>query len=274
MWGILPAAGRGSRIQPLAFSKELLPVGSRRSGEVDRPVAVSEYIIERMVLGGITKLCFVIGHGKSDIAEYYGGRIGSVAVCYVVQDEPRGLCDALFRALPFIGDEERACFGLPDTIWFPDHALGAVGGHPLDFLLFPVARPEFFDAVELDANGMVLGVEVKAPSPRSHWIWGALMTNGKKLRELESLWLARNKQDEYLGTLVNAYLAQGGEARGVRAGRTYVDVGTLNGYREAMHVLDAEQRSRDIPSVERDGVQLARAGGAQPAATAREGRAP
>ena len=29
MWGIIPAAGNGSRIQPLAFSKELLPVGSR-----------------------------------------------------------------------------------------------------------------------------------------------------------------------------------------------------------------------------------------------------
>jgi len=28
MWGIIPAAGIGSRIQPLAFSKELLPVGS------------------------------------------------------------------------------------------------------------------------------------------------------------------------------------------------------------------------------------------------------
>ena len=28
MWGIVPAAGIGSRIQPLAFSKELLPVGT------------------------------------------------------------------------------------------------------------------------------------------------------------------------------------------------------------------------------------------------------
>ena len=28
MWGIIPAAGNGTRIQPLAFSKELLPVGS------------------------------------------------------------------------------------------------------------------------------------------------------------------------------------------------------------------------------------------------------
>ena len=33
MWGIIPAAGQGSRMQPLAFSKELLPVGSRRDGD-------------------------------------------------------------------------------------------------------------------------------------------------------------------------------------------------------------------------------------------------
>ena len=39
MWGIVPAAGMGSRIQPLAFSKELLPVGSRHDGEVERPRA-------------------------------------------------------------------------------------------------------------------------------------------------------------------------------------------------------------------------------------------
>ena len=37
MWGIVPAAGSGTRIQPLAFSKELLPVGSRReNGTSDR----------------------------------------------------------------------------------------------------------------------------------------------------------------------------------------------------------------------------------------------
>jgi glucose-1-phosphate thymidylyltransferase len=36
---------------------------------------------------------------------------------------------------------------------------------------------------------------------------------------------------------VNAYLAEGGEAFSVPAGEVYVDVGTLNGYREAMRVL-------------------------------------
>ena len=51
MWGIIPAAGKGSRIQPLAFSKELLPVGSRYDGQTERPLAVSEYLVERMIAG-------------------------------------------------------------------------------------------------------------------------------------------------------------------------------------------------------------------------------
>ncbi|MBE7220674.1 MAG: nucleotidyltransferase family protein, partial [Caulobacteraceae bacterium] len=67
MWGIVPAAGRGSRIQPLAFSKELLPVGSRLDAGVERPCAVSEYLLDRMVAAGATKICFVISPGKSDI---------------------------------------------------------------------------------------------------------------------------------------------------------------------------------------------------------------
>src|SRR5215218_2794003 len=102
MWGIVPAAGAGSRIQPLAFSKELLPVGSRFDGESERPRAVSEYLVERMIAGGASRIVFVISPGKSDIVSYYGGEIGGASICYVVQQQPAGLCDAIFRALPFI----------------------------------------------------------------------------------------------------------------------------------------------------------------------------
>ena len=45
----------------------------------------------------------------------------------------------------------------------------------------------------------------------------------------------------YVGTLVNAWLARGGEARGVRAGESYVDVGTLHGYREAIQLLERRE---------------------------------
>lgn len=242
-WGIIPAAGAGSRIQPLAFSKELLPVGSRIDVDVERPRAVSEYLIERMIEGGATKLCFIIAPGKSDILEYFGGRIGNVDIVYVVQPKPAGLCDALFRARPVVGDQEHVLIGLPDTIWFPVEGFALMPNHQLSFLLFPVRQPQFFDAVVADENDNVLEVQVKQPSPASNWIWGAVKMDGVTFRRLHELWQSPGRHDEYLGTLVNAHLDRGGSAKAVRAGLAYVDVGTLNGYREAIQMLNADRHA-------------------------------
>jgi len=60
---------------------------------------------------------------------------------------------------------------------------------------------------------------------------------GAVLSELHALWHERECRDEYFGTLVNAWLARGGTAVGVRAGTSYVDVGTLHGYRQAIDLL-------------------------------------
>lgn len=237
IWGIVPAAGRGTRIQPLAFSKELLPVGSRLDAGVERPCAVSEYVLDRMVAAGATKICFVISPGKSDILAYYGGGFGPASMAYVVQPRPSGLCDAIFRAVPLVAPADTVLVGLPDTIWFPERGFTALRPDGLSFLLFPVERPEFFDAVVCEDDGSVREIQVKRRDAGSHWIWGAFRMPGRVLHELHDLWLARERQDEYLGTLVNAYIAGGGQASGVKAGESYVDVGTFNGYRAALSLL-------------------------------------
>lgn len=237
MLGIIPAAGAGSRIQPLAFSKELLPVGSRVDGDVERPRAVSEYLVERMILAGATRLCFVISAGKSDILAYYGARYRDVPICYTIQAQPAGLCDALFQALPFVQPGEDVLVGLPDTVWFPEDGLRRLVDGALSFLLFPVDRPERFDAVVLDERNQVREIQVKQTGATSSWIWGAFKLPGTTLEELRRLWESRDRRDQYIGTLVNDFLARGGSALGVRAGKSYVDVGTLNGYREALRLL-------------------------------------
>jgi glucose-1-phosphate thymidylyltransferase len=228
----------------LAFSKELLPVGCRIDGSVERPRAVSEHLVERMLAAGATRIAFIISPGKSDILEYYGGEIGAARICYMVQQNPAGLCDALFQAVPFIGPDEQVIVGLPDTLWFPIDGLSLLPTGSLAFLLFPVAHPELFDAVVTDSAGAVLEVQVKVRQPNSHWVWGAFRMPGRVLHELHDLWKNRDPRDEYFGTLVNAYLALGGKAEGVRAGEAYVDVGTLNGYREATQLLDARRDAR------------------------------
>src|SRR3954470_19959115 len=240
MWGIIPAAGAGTRIQPLAFSKELLPVGSRFEQGVERPRAVSEHLIERMLRGGATKICFVISRDKADILNYYGGKIGGADIAYAVQPQPAGLCDALFRAVPLVPRDEPVLIGLPDTIWFPDDGFAALPDDALSFLLFPVEQPELFDAVVTDAAGRVEEIQVKQRNARSSWIWGGFKMPGAIFHALRDLWLEPGRQDEYIGTLINAWLARGGVAYGVRAGEAYVDVGTLHGYRSALRLL-AEQ---------------------------------
>jgi glucose-1-phosphate thymidylyltransferase len=236
MWGIIPAAGRGSRIQPLAFSKELLPVGSRIEAGAERPCAVSEYLVERMIIGGATKICFIIAPGKSDILAYYGAGPSLAPAAYVVQPQPSGLCDAIFRAAPLVAKDETVLVGLPDTIWFPKHALGELPDQVLSFLLFPVDRPEFFDAVVTERTE-VREIQVKQKDAQSKWIWGAFKMPGRVFHQLHELWRERDRQDEYIGTLVNAYLARGGRATGVKIGQSYVDVGTINGYRAATALL-------------------------------------
>src|SRR5438128_764832 len=122
MIGIIPAAGAGQRIQPLGCSKELLPVGSRLVEGAERPKAVSEYLVERMIAAGAEQIAMVVSAEKTDIVRYYAERAYAAEIFYVVQRQPKGLCDAVFRAEPFARAHEQVLIGLSDTIWFPENA--------------------------------------------------------------------------------------------------------------------------------------------------------
>jgi len=245
MIGIIPAAGAGQRMQPLGCSKELLPVGSRVVEGVERPKAVSEYMVERMIAAGATQICMIISAEKSDIVRYYAERTFAAEIFYVVQPRPAGLCDALFRAESFARSHEHVLIGLPDTIWFPENAYLQVidqDAAGANLLLFPVSNPSAFDAVVGDDNGLVRRIEVKQPHPPTRWIWGAVAISGHIFQTLKLLWESRHRRDEYLGSLLNAYLEAGGAIRGHWIGETYMDVGTVEGYRAALDFLRQGQR--------------------------------
>ena len=237
MLGIVPAAGAGSRLQPLAFSKEMLPVGSTFDEHgVERPKAVSEFLVERMLHAGADRICFIISPEKTDIIPYYARHSASHRFCYVVQERPRGLCDALFRALQVMRDDEQVLVGLPDTVWFPLEGFSLLPDGELSFLLFPVDEPRRFDAV-LTADGVVTEIQVKVDRPGTSWVWGAFRMPAATFRALHALWSEPDRGDEYVGTLVNAYLRRGGHALGIQSGVRYYDVGTVDGYRAAIDAL-------------------------------------
>src|SRR5438105_13808204 len=118
-WGVIPAAGLGTRMQPLAFSKELLPVGTRHDGQTGRPLAVCEYLLERMLIAGATRVCFVISPAETDIMSYFGCQIGNAPICYAVQQNRNGLCHTLCSALPSTAAAAAVPVGLPGTTTIP-----------------------------------------------------------------------------------------------------------------------------------------------------------
>jgi glucose-1-phosphate thymidylyltransferase len=215
----------------------MLPVGSTFDERgVERPKAVSEFLVERMLVAGADRICFVISPEKTDIIPYYARHPAAHRFCYVVQESPHGLCDALFRAITVVHEREDVLIGLPDTVWFPEDGFSRLPATELSFLLFPVQDPRRFDAV-LTRGEQVTEIQVKVDRPDSNWVWGAFRMPAHVFRELHHIWQQPDRGDEYVGTLVNAYLRAGGRAVAVPAGERYFDVGTVDGYRAAINAL-------------------------------------
>ena len=89
MQGLIPAAGGGTRLGPFtnAIPKELLPVGDK---------AVIEHVVEAMRIAEIIDIVIVVSPRKHGLSDYLGsGRRFGVNLTYVVQDERKGLADAV-----------------------------------------------------------------------------------------------------------------------------------------------------------------------------------
>ena len=241
MWGIVPAAGKATRIQPLGFSKELLPLGSETVNGVKRPRAVSEYLLDRMVQAGVDHICMVISPDKPDIMRYYGAKYKSADICYVIQPEPLGLCDAIFRAIPFVELDQHVLVGLPDSLWFPEDSFKLL---PLNrcfsFILFQVEHPEHFDAV-LTEDQQVTEIEAKVHQPQTNWIWGAFQMWGTTFHKIHHLWKLNDSKEDSWGVLVNRLIQEGWSVSAFKVGKSYYDVGTVDGYQEAMKAVEERE---------------------------------
>ena len=112
MKGIIPAAGRGTRLEPitLAIPKELLMVGDK---------AIIEYVIDAMKQINVTNITIVVGWRKNAILDYLGSgeRLG-VNLTYVVQDKRDGLAKAVYAG-KYINHDEPFLVVLGDNFFYP-----------------------------------------------------------------------------------------------------------------------------------------------------------
>lgn len=171
--GLIPAAGRATRLAPLPCSKELLPIGFQRAteGSDRRPKPVSQYLLDRMKLAGAHKVFFIARQGKWDIANYYGdgSRLG-LNLAYLHVGAPWGPPFTLTQAAPFIGDAT-VVFGFPDILIDPPDSfnplLARLEQTQADVVLglFHCRADEPGDVILTDEHGRVTSLETKEERP-------------------------------------------------------------------------------------------------------------
>jgi hypothetical protein len=129
--------------------------------------------------------------------------------------------------------------GLPRHGVVPRRRLRAASGRRALVPALPGRAPEYFDAVVTDAAGRrVLEIQVKQPRPPRTGCGAPSSSPAPSSARCTRSGCAATARDEYLGTLVNAWLAEGGEALGVRARRD------VRGRRHAPRLPRGDPRAR------------------------------
>ena len=177
--GLVPMAGKASRIAPLPCSKELYPIGYRQiEGEGGmRPKVVSHYLLERMRHANIRKAFMILREGKWDIPTYFGdGTMLNMHIAYLLMNLPYGVPYTLDQAFPFVQDATVA-LGFPDMIFQPDDAYTKLiakleeSGADIVLGLFPADKPHKTDMVEFDTDGHMRSIHIKPASSELIYSW-------------------------------------------------------------------------------------------------------
>lgn len=174
--GILPAAGRGARLWPNRYPKELLPMAFVSTEDGVRPVPTASYSIAAMGRAGVGHVLVVIADWKLELVRVLGnGDDLGVSIAYLHQEEPKGLGHAVNSAGPWVRDRN-VCLGLPDTVYRPREAFVPVcqavrDGADLVLGVFPVENPEELGPVEVEAGRVVRVLDKPQVSPVQN-TWG------------------------------------------------------------------------------------------------------
>ncbi len=166
---VIPAAGMATRLSPLPFSKELIPIGFGALGQKNqfRPKVVSHYLLEMFKSAGIKKAYIVVHSGKLDIPAYFGsGQMVGMKLAYLLVDLPIAVPYTLDQAYPFVQNKWVA-LGFPDVVLHPENSFVQLltkkmqTGADIVLGLYPTDQPHKMDVVDLDENGCIRQIRSK-----------------------------------------------------------------------------------------------------------------
>jgi glucose-1-phosphate thymidylyltransferase len=97
MLGVVPAAGKGTRLRPLTETK---PKGM--ADVAGRPLLT--HVFETLLDSGVDELIVVVGYRAGKIVDHFGDTFEDAPITYVHQREQRGLGHAILQTAPHIDE--------------------------------------------------------------------------------------------------------------------------------------------------------------------------
>ncbi|GGO27220.1 nucleotidyltransferase [Microbispora rosea subsp. aerata] len=179
--GLVPAAGRGTRLAPLRYPKELLPIVYEPADGGSRLRPVAEHALESVARAGAGRAIVVVAPWKLEVVSYLGdGSHLGLDLAYLFQEQARGLAHALDLAREWTRGGN-VMFVMPDTIFTPSDALTRLRdtyeetGADLALAVFPTPDAHRLGPVVLygDRRQWVRRVFDKPAEPPVMNTWGA-----------------------------------------------------------------------------------------------------
>jgi glucose-1-phosphate thymidylyltransferase len=240
--GLIPAAGKASRLPLLPCSKELYPIGYNSRSFY--PKVISQFLLENMRAADIKRAYIILRKGKWDIPAYFGdGKMLDMRLAYLLMDLPYGVPYTLDQAYPFVQNAIIA-LGFPDIIFKPADAYSKLltmqreSDADVILGLFSTSHPHKTDMVDFDDSGRIRSIHIKPSETHLKYAWGIAVWGPSFTKFMHDYVLSQcklfennagneSKREMFVGDVIQTAIENGMQVDPVIfKNGSYVDIGT------------------------------------------------
>ncbi|WP_456370573.1 bifunctional sugar-1-phosphate nucleotidylyltransferase/acetyltransferase [Geoglobus sp.] len=213
MQAVILAAGEGTRMRPLTYTKPkvMLPVANK---------PILQHVVENLIGAGVDEVILVVGYREERVREHFGDEFGGVRIRYVRQSRQLGTAHALLSAEHLL--EDRFVMLNGDAIVFEDDLKNLLR-EEMAIAVREVENPQDFGVVTVK-DGVVREIIEKPEVPKSNLINAGIYVFTKEIVEYLRRTPVSIRGEYEITDSITMAVQDGVEFKAVRIER-WIDVG-------------------------------------------------